>query len=199
MPLLKFTIAPESLTAFGIRFTSDKKRQVRIALYNIRREWVVALARQQEAFQGGWAPWSTYGGHELSSRSNSKGRKIGGKVTQRWRSYAQRREAEKRRPPAGVKYFTILKRTGRMMDRYLKGIRVDESRYAVIIPWPSSGTSDKSVTIRAKVHQGVLEQPKGSKGPRPFNIAEFDQLARTIINAAIKSDPKKGSYKGYSG
>jgi hypothetical protein len=100
----------------------------------IKREWQSELVRQQASLQSVWTPL---------------------KRTPKGRSYYERKRHEyfgSKGHGGAVRFLSILKRTGHMMDGYVSGIIVDNNALTVTIPYPNTA---------ARVHQeGPL--PPGS-------------------------------------
>lgn len=165
---LNFTVNDSDLKAFGIRFSSSKKKQVKIALGDIKREFLAELIRQFDEFP----------------------------TNGRWKPLNEKYERRKKRDFAAgkIQHLSTLKRTGRMFEGYQRGIRIDEVNYKVIIPYPRASGGDKRVNVRAKVHQGVKLADTGLK-PRPLDTESFKEIGRKILRAAITS---KGKYSGYN-
>jgi hypothetical protein len=154
---LDFTVNEDTLEIFGNRFADAKKSQIRRGLESIKREWQSELVRQQASLQSVWTPL---------------------KRTPKGRSYYERKRHEyfgAKGKGGAVRFLSILKRTGHMMDGYVSGIIVDNNALTVTIPYPN---------IAARVHQeGPL--PSGVLALRPFDTTKFIDKAINIIDDAI--------------
>jgi hypothetical protein len=83
-----------------------------------------------------------------------------------------------------VRYNSILRRTGKMLDGYAKGVQFEttNSRVSVIMPFPSD---DARVNLRARSHQGDIGQPRGIP-IRAFDIEKFKEIALDKFNEAMR-------------
>ena len=166
--LVRVNVDDAAITAFGRRYRASKEKQIKRALGEIKREWHAEIVRQFDTFPS--TRW-----HPLKTKP---------------RNYQKEKERDFNNPKKPeVKYNTILKRTGRMFDGYLRGIRIDEVNFRVIIPFPRAAGGDKKINVRAKVHQGALLPPPGLR-PRPLDNERFSAIASEIINAAVRKDSK---------
>jgi hypothetical protein len=154
--LFSVKIDDESLKAFGRRFRRAKLKQVDIALGEIRREWQADFVRQQRQYASGgtWAPLSP--------------------------AYRERKERERGDPRfPEVRFVSLLKRGGAMLDGYINGITIDPTNYTVTIPFPTG-----SLGVRARAHQGVSGRPVNMPA-RPFHTDRFARLANRILRDAL--------------
>lgn len=155
--MFTFEVDDASLTAFGRRFRAAKLKNVTKALEDIKREYQYEFLRQQanNTRSGRWAPLSV--------------------------AYFIRKEREYSDPDfPEVRYLSLLRRTGEMLEGYVQGVMIDNNRYTVTANFPARPDLRK----RAKSHQGVIGLPKGGVA-RPFNLQRFDAIAKKIMKDAL--------------
>lgn len=163
--LFTVEIDDNSLLEFGRKFRRGKQNAVAKALDEIRRDWQQEFVTQQRNFHRS-KRWPDLNPDYLDRK---------------------RYEYSNRSRYPEVRYVTTLKRSGRMLARYISGIQVDTSNYSVSIPFPIDPFGRDKQGIRALVHQGVVGQPKGVP-VRPWDVNRFGSIADRIIRNALTRD-----------
>lgn len=152
--LITVEIDEDTLTAFGRRFRRAKVKQVDLALGNIKAQWQSEFIRQQRLFDrnGTWEKLSV--------------------------DYLKRKIREYENHD--ISYLSLLKRTGIMLDGYVKGVAIDDIHSRVIANFPS----DDRARVRAMAHQGITRRPKNMPA-RPFDLQKFEKIATKIMRDAL--------------
>lgn len=150
--MFRYRLRQGTVDKFADKFGEDAQENIRKALQDITMEWGQEIFRQQRRrgrsnAANPWTPLDPY--------------------------YAERKKEDYEEGRNGVKYRTILRRTGRMLDAYRDLIYADYSRNAVEIPYP---------TIYARYHQeGTYKMPA-----RPFDVEPFRRIAIDKFTKAIR-------------
>lgn len=175
--LVDFTLDDASLNAFTSRFGRNKKRHIKQALAEIKREWQAEFKRQDARMQKVWTPLKTWVDGKTATK-NATGIDP--------RSYAARKRRAYYRGKGGksdVRYLRILKRTGRMLDGYIQGIEINDIDYTVSIPFP------EEAELRARSHQGRgVGLPRGVLSTRPYDLERFEFTASRALRRALTRD-----------
>ena len=164
MALISFEIDDNSVDVFGKSIEDASKASIKRGLSETKRAWQAELVRQQRRLRSSWTPL---------------------KKIPKGKSYFDRKQYEYysgKSKNGKVRFLSILKRTGRMMQGYVNGIRIDNVNLKVEIPFPLGAE------VRAKVHQGLLPLPTGVLAHRPFELEKFEDLAIDIMSDAITKD-----------
>lgn len=161
--MFTFKIDENSVEIFGKRIEDATKGKIKKGLGDIKREWQKEFVRQRARLQSKWT--------KLKGYTIKDGKRTGEKG-----SYYARKREEYLHHRNNVRYLSILTRTGEMLEGYIQGIRVDNINLSVEIPFPN---------LRAEVHQGIREKPRGMLAYRPFEVEKFEDIAIRIMDEAI--------------
>jgi hypothetical protein len=183
--LVKIFIGENTFARFAERFTSGKKKQMRLVLQEIKRAWQAEFVRQDISQQKNWVPLKTWVGSK-KPRKNSKS----GIDPQ---SYAARKKREYysgKSTGGQVKFLRTLKRTGVMLDKYIKGIQVNDAGFRVTVRFPNDTKGNfykksDAVGTRARVHAGRKRLPVGVLSAREYDLSAFKKIAKKEIERAL--------------
>lgn len=176
--MFTYKIDEESVRRFADKFSEDYKKRLRDALPLIRAEWQREFRRQDARMQKVWTPLKTW----VDGKTKSKN--IAGGIDPR--SYAARKKREYYRGKSSggsVRYLRILKRTGVMLERYISRITISNVDLRVSINYPQGQAG-----LRARVHSGEYELPKGVLAYRPYDLERFKFVADRIIKREFNKD-----------
>jgi hypothetical protein len=163
MSLFRFEINQNWIRGFGDRFRRGKTNAVNKALDEIRRQWQLEFVRQRNRLsKSKWPPLAV--------------------------DYLLRKLAERDSDNhPDVKYTTTLKRSGRMMDKYMQGIQVDGNAHTVTIKIPRDPYGRDQQGFRAFVHQGLVGRPKGVP-IRAFELDKFERIGFQVLRDALEKN-----------
>lgn len=131
--------------------------EIRSALPTLQIDWAIELFSQKISNQLVWK--------ELSP------------------AYLSRKESEAARGKDGVKYTSVLSRTGYMFENYLNGMQVNDSAYSVSIPYPTNPGKQQGLPARyfQEAEEGRAVQPF----KRAFDTVKFEDIAFNVFYKAV--------------
>lgn len=152
--MFEFRIKNEELDRFIQNLEQRAEARIDRALYDVQTEWRVEFDRQQRRLRYNW-------------------------TALRPRYQEEKDQAYRQRARTGVRYNSILKRTGRMLEGYKDDITVNLYDKSVVVYYP---------TIYARVHEkgsGRTNAGHGNIPARPFEWFRFTRRAQAVLEKAL--------------
>lgn len=165
--MIRIAIDEDTFAKFGQRYRRGKINAVKKALDEIRAQWQLEFVRQQSRLSR--SKWPRLKGFPITTGKTYYARK--------------RRELYSHKHPE-VHFLTPLKRSGRMLDGYIKGIQVNTQDLFVRVPIPIDPFGNDKRGRRALVHQGLVPAPPGVSA-RPFELDRFQLVGQRILKKAL--------------